>query len=103
MRGSSTLGTAVEQLVVTWMNSNKDNKHFGFIDLGQKDQKKRVSIEIKDALMIGKKGKVYNANIEGLVQPEREKISNKGCPPWFEKYILIFQSQTYWEVVKWED
>lgn len=46
LRGSSTLGTAVDQLVEIWMNTNKDNKHFSFIDLGKKEQKATVSAEI---------------------------------------------------------
>lgn len=63
------MGTAVDQLIEIWMNTNKDNKRLRFIDLGKKEQKATVTAEIKDSLMIGKKGKVYNANVEGLTQP----------------------------------
>lgn len=65
--------------------NNTENKHFGFIELNKRDHKKILGTEINDALMIGKKGKVFNANMVEMKQPERKIIPNKNYPKWFEK------------------
>ncbi|KAG7294733.1 hypothetical protein JYU34_000661 [Plutella xylostella] len=82
--GDQRLLDAIESLVAKWMNSDKTNKHFGFIDLNKISHREELDPNIKEALMIGKKGRIHNAEMKDLVQPEREKISNKQYPSWFE-------------------
>lgn len=93
VHGKEELVKAVKELTNYWFDSNKASKHFGFIDTRDSKYKEQLSEELKDSLMIGKKGKIFNAETMDVFQPEREKISNKAYPKWFEKLYNMMSQQ----------
>lgn len=92
IKGDFKLFSSREHLIEKWFSCQRESKHFGFIDISKKSEKDSLLAEVKDSLMIGKKGKVFNAEIENPKQQEREPISNKKYPNWFEPlYALLSQ------------
>lgn len=92
--GDFELFSAVQYFINKWMESDKESKNFGFINIALKSEKEQMPVEAKESLMIGKKGKTYNNNIDRPIQKERELIQNKGYPSWFELLYEIMSKQS---------
>lgn len=65
-----------------WMHREPNKKQFGFIET---KGNKVITQELREALGIGRKGKVYTAVCEDAVQVVREPLKPQRYDIWFEK------------------